>query len=91
MLARLAFGVSMAIDFECYLIDEVIAVGDARFASRCKAEFEKRQKRSDIIMISHSMPTIHEYCDRGLVLAGGCLHEFKNVDDAIELYKKINA
>lgn len=91
MLARLAFGLSMAIDFDCYLIDEVTAVGDARFAARCKAEFDKRRKRSDIIMISHSMPTIQEYCDRGAVLAGGQLHEFRNVDDAIELYKKLNA
>ena len=91
MLARLAFGLSMAIDFECYLIDEVTAVGDARFAARCKVEFEKRKKKSDIIMISHSMPTIQEYCDRGVVLAGGRLFEFQQVDDAIELYKKLNA
>lgn len=91
MLARLAFGLSMAIDFECYLIDEVTAVGDARFAARCKAEFDKRKKRSDIIMISHSIPTIQEYCDRGVVLAGGRLFEFRSVNDAIELYKKLNA
>lgn len=91
MLARLAFGLSMAIDFECYLIDEVTAVGDARFAARCKAEFDKRKKRSDIIMISHSIPTIQEYCDRGVVLAGGRLFEFRSVNDAVELYKKLNA
>jgi capsular polysaccharide transport system ATP-binding protein len=91
MLARLAFGLSMAIDFDCYLIDEVTAVGDARFAARCRVEFDKRRKKSDIIMISHSMPTIQEYCDRGAVLAGGQLHEFRSVDDAIELYKKLNA
>jgi len=58
MLARLAFGLSMAIEFECYLIDEVTAVGDARFAARCQIEFEKRKKNSDIIMISHNMGTI---------------------------------
>ncbi|HEX8076611.1 MAG TPA: ABC transporter ATP-binding protein [Chthoniobacterales bacterium] len=91
MMARLAFGVSMAIDFECYLIDEVTAVGDARFAARCKAEFEKRKSRSDIIMVSHSMQTIQEYCNRGLVLAGGRLYEFRSIDEAIELYKKLNA
>jgi capsular polysaccharide transport system ATP-binding protein len=91
MLARLAFGLSMAIDFECYLIDEVTAVGDARFAMRCKREFDKRKKKSDVIMISHSMPTIKEYCNRGIVLAGGQLHVFHNIDDAIELYKKLNA
>lgn len=91
MTARLAFGLSMAIEFECYLIDEVTAVGDARFAARCKVEFDKRKKNSDIIMISHNMTTIQEYCDRGIVLAGGRLYEFGRVDDAIDLYKKLNA
>jgi capsular polysaccharide transport system ATP-binding protein len=81
----------MAIEFECYLIDEVTAVGDARFAARCRIEFEKRKKNSDIIMISHDMTTIRNYCTRGVVLAGGKLYEFPQVDDAIELYKKLNA
>lgn len=91
MIARLAFGLSIAIDFECYLIDEVTAVGDARFAQRCKTEFERRKKTADIIMVSHSMETIREYCDRGAVLVGGCLHIFQDVNNAIELYKKLNA
>ena len=91
MIARLAFGLSIAIDFECYLIDEVTAVGDARFAQRCKTEFERRKKTADIIMVSHSMETIRDYCDRGAVLVGGCLHIFQDVNNAIELYKKLNA
>ena len=91
MIARLAFGLSIAIDFECYLIDEVTAVGDARFAQRCKIEFERRKKKADIIMVSHSMETIQEYCDHGAVLVGGRLHMFSDVNDAIELYKKLNA
>lgn len=91
MLARLAFGLSMAIDFECYLIDEVTAVGDARFAARCKEEFTKRKQKSDIIMVSHSIQTVQEYCDCGIVLAGGRIYVFSNLDDAVELYKKLNA
>lgn len=91
MVARLAFGLSMAIDFDCYLIDEVTAVGDARFSARCRDEFAKRKQRADVIMISHSMPTIKEYCDRGMVLAGGRIFQFREVDEAIELYKKLNA
>ncbi|RAS07157.1 ABC transporter ATP-binding protein [Ensifer adhaerens] len=90
MAQRLAFGLSMAIDFECYLIDEVTAVGDARFQARCNEEFAKRRARSDVIMISHSMETVREYCSRAIVLAHGVIHEFSNVDDAIELYKKLN-
>jgi capsular polysaccharide transport system ATP-binding protein len=91
MMARLAFGLSMAIEFECYLIDEVTAVGDARFAERCKEEFEKRKKNADIIMISHGMQTLKDYCSYGLVLAGGQIAAFRDIDDAIELYKKLNA
>lgn len=90
MAQRLAFGLSMAIDFECYLIDEVTAVGDARFQARCNEEFAKRRSRSDIVMVSHSMDTVREYCSRAIVLAHGLVHEFSNVDDAIELYKKLN-
>jgi len=90
MRQRLAFGLSMAIQFECYLIDEVMAVGDARFQKRCSAEFEKRRDKSDLVMISHSMDMIREYCDKCLVLAHGLIHEFSDVSDAIELYKKLN-
>jgi capsular polysaccharide transport system ATP-binding protein len=90
MSQRIAFGLSMAIEFEVYLIDEVTAVGDMRFQRRCHEEFEKRRARADVIMISHSMPTLTEYCDRGLVLAHGRLHAFSSVDQAIELYKKLN-
>jgi capsular polysaccharide transport system ATP-binding protein len=91
MLARLAFGLSLAIDFDCYLIDEVTAVGDARFAARCKEELDKRRRRSDLIVVSHAVSTIREFCDCGVVLADGRLHVFKDVDEAIELYKKLNA
>jgi capsular polysaccharide transport system ATP-binding protein len=91
MMARLAFGLSLSIEFDCYLIDEVTAVGDARFAARCREEFAKRRRNADVIMVSHAMSTIQEYCDRGIVLAGGQMHIFSNVDDAIELYKKLNA
>lgn len=90
MIQRLAFGLSMAIDFECYLIDETTAVGDARFQARCKNEFQKRRLRSDVIMVSHSMDTIMSYCEKGFVLAYGKLHAFSNVQDAIALYKKLN-
>ena len=91
MIARLAFGLSLAIDFDCYLIDETTAVGDARFAARCKEEFDRRRRKADIIMVSHALGTIRDYCDRGIVLAGGQMHIFRNLDEAIELYKKLNA
>jgi len=90
MMARLAFGLSMAIEFDCYLVDEITAVGDARFQERCRAAFEKRRKSSDVIMISHSMETINAYCDKGMVLVDGQLLMFDNVERAVETYYRLN-
>jgi capsular polysaccharide transport system ATP-binding protein len=90
MLQRVAFGLSMAIDFDCYLVDEVMAVGDARFQKRCREEFEKRREKSDIILISHDMLTIRSFCDRAIVLENGRIHQFEDVSEAIEFYKVLN-
>jgi len=90
MMARLAFGLSMAIEFDCYLVDEITAVGDARFQARCRAAFDARRQNSDIIMISHSMSTINAYCDKGIVLVDGQMLMFDNVADAVETYYRLN-
>lgn len=90
MMARLAFGLSMAIEFDCYLVDEITAVGDARFQERCRVAFENRRRNSDIIMISHSMETINAYCDKGMVLVDGQLLVFDNVEAAVETYYRLN-
>jgi capsular polysaccharide transport system ATP-binding protein len=88
MQARLAFGLSMAIDFDCYLVDEITAVGDSRFALRCRQAFAEKRGRSSMIMVSHDIGTIKSYCDRGLVLYRGKLVAFGHIDDAIEFYRK---
>jgi capsular polysaccharide transport system ATP-binding protein len=88
MQARLAFGVSMAIDFDCYLVDEITAVGDARFQLRCANAFAGRRKRSGMIMVSHDIVTMKAYCSAGFVLANGKLIPFVDIDDAIEFYKR---
>ncbi|MGY5806164.1 ABC transporter ATP-binding protein [Rhizobium sp. LEGMi198b] len=90
MGARLAFGLSMAIEFDCYLVDEVLAVGDARFQERCRIAFESRRKYSDVIMISHSMSMIKQHCDKGMVLVDGRLMVFDQVEQAIEAYYRLN-
>jgi capsular polysaccharide transport system ATP-binding protein len=90
MMARLAFGLSMAIEFDCYLVDEITAVGDVRFVARCEQIFEERRKRSDLIVISHSMGTIKSLCTRAAVLVQGQLTMFSNVDEAVELYNRLN-
>ncbi|MBN3780238.1 ABC transporter ATP-binding protein [Burkholderia sp. Ac-20345] len=89
MRARLAFAISMAVEFDCFLIDEVIAVGDRRFHEKCKYElFEKRKDRA-MILVSHDAITVKEYCDRACVLEGGRLHHFDDVDDAYDFYNHI--
>ncbi|WP_158811984.1 ABC transporter ATP-binding protein [Beijerinckia sp. L45] len=90
MMARLAFGLSMAIEFDCYLIDEITAVGDARFQARCEQVFAERRKTSDLIVISHSMGTIKTFCSRGAVLVDGKLMMFSDVDQAIDMYNRLN-
>lgn len=82
MRARLAFAVSMMVDFDCYLIDEVVAVGDARFQKRCHEElFVKRADRSYII-VSHDVNYVRDHCDRGSVIRDGQLFHFASVDEA---------
>lgn len=87
MRARLAFAISMAVDFDCFLIDEVITVGDVRFHDKCRRElFEKRADRSFVI-VSHEVHNIRDHCERALVLNDGRLLEFASVDDAINFYQ----
>jgi capsular polysaccharide transport system ATP-binding protein len=90
MMQRLAYGLSMAVDFDCYLIDETIAVGDQKFQMRCQTVFEARRKHSDLIMVSHDMSTIKRYCDAAAVLVDGQLIMFDTVDKATEMYMRLN-
>lgn len=89
MRARLAFGLSMAVDFECYLIDEITAVGDKRFKEKCREAFAERRETADVIMISHSVPTIRAYCDVAAVLNNGKLIFYEDLDEAISIYKSL--
>ncbi|POY44609.1 ATP-binding protein [Avibacterium gallinarum] len=88
MKARLAFALSLSVEFDCYLIDEVIAVGDSRFSDKCRYElFEKRKDRS-IILVSHSPSAIREYCDNAKVLEKGKLLDFPSIDEAYKYYNQ---
>ena len=89
MGAKLAFGLSMAIDFDFYLVDEVTAVGDASFRERCQKVFADRKATSTLIVVSHSLSTIKSHCDIALVLDDGILHPYSSIDDAAIHYDKI--
>jgi capsular polysaccharide transport system ATP-binding protein len=80
MRMRLAFALSLAMDFECYLIDEVLLVGDRRFQLKCHDELFGRRKHCGMIMAVHNAGTIQEYCQSVLLLKGGrgrVLHDLK--------------
>ncbi|QYA08668.1 ABC transporter ATP-binding protein [Agrobacterium larrymoorei] len=88
MKARLAFGVSMGVKFDYYLVDEITAVGDANFKKKCHDIFKNRMKDSDVIMVSHSTSTIRDYCESGIVLEKGKLTFFDDVEDAILVHDR---
>ncbi|MEM8837426.1 MAG: ABC transporter ATP-binding protein [Pseudomonadota bacterium] len=87
MRARLAFGMSMAIDFGYYLIDEVTAVGDTRFKRKCDAVFQSKLETANIIMISHSLDTIRKFCDSACILDNGQLSYYDDIEEAIEIHE----
>jgi capsular polysaccharide transport system ATP-binding protein len=86
MLTRLAFALSMAVEFDCFLIDEAMVVGDVRFHERCHVELFHKRKDRAFILVSHDPEVIRAYCERACVLINGRLHDFQSVDDAYEFY-----
>lgn len=89
MRARLAFALSLAIEFDCYLIDEVILVGDQNFARKCLTElFEKRADRA-MIIVSHDMGIIQAVCNRGMVIHNGLAEHFDEVSLAVSRYGEL--
>lgn len=89
MSARLAFGVSLAINFDCYLVDEVTAAGDARFRDRCREELFNRRQTGTLVMISHDLGTLREYCERGALVYGGKVTFYDTIDEAIALHEEL--
>lgn len=89
MRSRLAFAISMAVEFDCFLIDEIISVGDARFHQKCQVElFEKRQDRA-FVMVSHEAHNIREHCTRAGVMASGGIQMFDDIDLAYAYYQNV--
>lgn len=86
MGSRLGFALSMAFDFDYFLIDEITAVGDADFKTLAKKTLEEKAKRSKVIMVSHSMGDIKRFCDVGVYIHTEGIEVYPNIDDAIERY-----
>lgn len=88
MRSRLAFGVSMGIRFDTYLVDEVTAVGDAAFRSRSDRIFRDRMREAGAVMVSHSMQQVRQTCTAGAVLENGHLTYYDNVEEAIAHHER---
>ena len=83
MRSRLAFGVSMGISFDTYLVDEVTAVGDAAFRTKSTALFKARMQRAGAVMVTHSMAQVREMCTAAAVLEHGKLVYYDDINAAI--------
>ena len=83
MRSRLAFGVSMGVAFDTYLVDEITAVGDQAFKNRSDQLFKQRMKTAGAVVVSHSMGQIRELCDAAAVLENGNLLYYDNVGEGI--------
>lgn len=88
MKSRLAFGASMGIKFDTYLVDEVTSVGDARFKRKCNVVFLERMQSCGAIVVSHSMTTLKKLCQTGVVLENGRLSAFDTLAEAIAFHEE---
>ena len=87
MRARLAFGASMGIRFDTYLVDEVTAVGDAAFRRKSRRVFADRMRHAGALLVSHEMRQVRDYCTAGLVLEDGHLRYFDDLEEAIAMHR----
>ena len=88
MRGRLAFALSMAIEFDCYLIDEIMSAGDSRFRSKCRHELLIKRNNRSIILVSHEPKQMRSFCDTFYVLLQGHLTRFEDADAAYAFYQE---
>lgn len=88
MRMRLAFALSMAIEFDCYLVDEILAVGDARYQEKCHHELMTKRADRALLMVSHMPDHITKYCNIIYVLHAARMTRFDKVDEAYEYFAK---
>lgn len=86
MRSRLAFGLSMAFDFDYYLIDEVMSVGDAHFKRKCGQVFEEKLKAANVVLVTHSMSEIRKLCHIVMLVRDGQVHIYDDVEEGIAAY-----
>lgn len=91
MAARLAFGVSLAIKFDCYLVDEVTAAGDERFKLRAEEALLERRAMGTLVMVSHDTSSLFRYCQRGAVVYGGGVTLYDTIAEAADVHHRLQS
>lgn len=86
MRMRYGFAVSMGFDFDTYLMDEIMAVGDAEFRQKCSETLKHKRSTSNIILVSHNMDIVREHCNAAILLAYGRAEFYESVEQAIYRY-----
>ena len=89
MRSRVTFGLSMAFDFDIYLIDEVSSAGDERFRAKSKEYLKEKHKKADFMMVDHNLYGLKLHCDKAFLLNEGNLIQFDNLEEGIETHKRI--
>jgi len=90
MKSRLSFGLSLVFDFDYLIIDETLSVGDRKFQEKSKAALRRKIEHSNILLVSHSIPTLQELCDVGIVIHQGKMHYFDTIKQAVQMYDDLN-
>lgn len=90
MKSRVSFGLSMAFDFDYYLIDEAMAAGDPKFRRKSKEVFQNKMAGAKMLLVSHQINDIKEYCDVVLLVGNGQVKIYEDVDEGIEVYQGKN-
>lgn len=89
MRSRVTFGLSMAFDFDYYLVDEAGAVGDANFRKKSMAVYKEKLKSGNVILVSHNMNEIRSLCDHIVLISGGKAEVFDNIEEGIGMYEEV--
>ena len=87
MRGRFAFSVSLACNFDCYLVDEALETGDVRYKEKFRRAFEERRATASVILVSHNEQTIRRNCDMAAILHEGSLEMYDELKDALEHYQ----
>ncbi|MCK0067992.1 ABC transporter ATP-binding protein [Kordiimonas laminariae] len=89
MRAKFGFAVSMAFDFDTYLIDEIMAVGDQAFKKKCSATLTEKRETANIVLVSHDEKIVREHCNAAILLAYGGAEYYESVDRALFRYRNL--